>query len=528
MTIKVHQSAKPPIHSNGSPNPALTKLKSQRQHDKNRLITLNQKLEEYLERVKHLEAENNSLIDLIVDMKQRILTNTMTIKSDYEFPLNILKNSLNAEAGNEVVAKLKLRRLNYLVQLMKTQLKEAEAQSRENTHKIEKLNALNENLKSEKEFLIEQIDHSSNDLLKNKLKIEELLTKLTQLNDRLDQQTFERIEYQLGTRRLMEDIGFNRSIHDSFKLELGKLNSEQILNDSNYYKQELEKTIRAIREDYRRMLDENKSEMADFYNQNLEKMESEYQSRIELTNQEKKYSNEVGILKNFRTNFTDDLSKLKSLNSNLEKRFHEVSGKLEDIRAENQQAIEERNDLIKDLKLYLRDQLDTLSILKSGKLPTSSVDTELKIYKSLLNIGKNDGPSKVITEPPIYVYDTKVKNLKEIKGPVGIREVSLDSKCIVIENMSDSNAFDLSGWYLERILDNKGNQLKVTLPDGAVVEKKARLNLWSGNFDNVEENFRSDIIYRHVKDWGKGDVLVTRLYDRNGDLKSTHSQNIIY
>lgn len=127
---------------------------------------------------------------------------------------------------------------------------------------------------------------------------------------------------------------------------------------------------------------------------------------------------------------------------------------------------------------------------------------------------------------------SKVKNLKEIKGPVGIREVSFDSRCIVIENMSDKSDFDVSGWYLERTFEGENDDhtrnIKVTLPDGSFLERRSRLNLWAGYVDNVNEDFKSDILYRHLTDWGTGNVQITRLYDRDNHLKATHTKNVIF
>lgn len=63
----------------------------------------------------------------------------------------------------------------------------------------------------------------------------------------------------------------------------------------------------------------------------------------------------------------------------------------------------------------------------------------------------------------IGIVLSQVKNQKEIKGPVGIREVSFDSRCIVLENMSDKSEFDLSGWRLERTFEgpNDDQQRKI-------------------------------------------------------------------
>lgn len=122
MTIKVISASQPSIDRSGvdgaPPKPAV-RLRTHRQREKERLVELNHRLEDYLDKVRQLETENNNLIDLITDLKHKMLTNTTTIKNDYEFPLSILKNSVNAEINNEAMARLKLRRMAYLVEVVK-------------------------------------------------------------------------------------------------------------------------------------------------------------------------------------------------------------------------------------------------------------------------------------------------------------------------------------------------------------------------------------------------------------------------
>lgn len=231
MTIKVvaprrHHAAGPTAHGEGggtsggessTPPKPLARMRTQRLREKERLIELNHRLEDYLEKVRQLESENNSLIELISDLKHKMLNSTTTVKNDYEFPLNILKNSLNAEMTNEAMARLKLRRMAYLVEVVKMKVREAESERSRYAEKIDELTRYNENLEAEKEMLKEKVGNSINDVLGYRVKIEEMSEKLSQVNDYLDKQTLERIQYQIENRRLMEDIGFCRAIHDNDK-----------------------------------------------------------------------------------------------------------------------------------------------------------------------------------------------------------------------------------------------------------------------------------------------------------------------
>lgn len=185
----------------------------------------------------------------------------------------------------------------------------------------------------------------------------------------------------------------------------------------NYYKSELQRTIQMVRDDFKRILEENKVEMETFYRANLEKMEADMKRREESLENEKKNAQEVVQLKSFRVNFADDLGRLKNENSELEKRYEEMNRKLESIRETNRKAIDEREDLVEELRTHVKEQSDALRILKCGKV-TSPLESELKIYRKLLDIGtkatdnrKNSNSIKELEEKPaepIYVYDSKV------------------------------------------------------------------------------------------------------------------------
>lgn len=101
-------------------------------------------------------------------------------------------------------------------------MREAEAERKKNAEKIDELTKLNDNLEGEKEMLKEKVGNTINDVLKNRVQLDNLMEKLNQVNDYLDKQTLERIQYQMENRRLMEDIGLCRANHDSDKNYLEK------------------------------------------------------------------------------------------------------------------------------------------------------------------------------------------------------------------------------------------------------------------------------------------------------------------
>lgn len=452
MTIKVvaaHPTSADTNHQESSTNgeqsmpttppKPLARMRVQRMREKERLIELNHRLEEYLAKVRELESENNTLIELIGDLKTKMMSNTTTIKNDYDFPLVVLKNSLNAEMTNEAMARLKLRRVAYLAEVVKMKVREAESERGKQAHKIDELTRLNESLENEKETLKEKVGQSINNVFGYRAKIDELAEKLSQVNDYLDKQTLERIQYEIENRRLMEDIGFCRAVHTADKEHAESMHSTVARNTTttpDFYKSELNRTVELVRDDFRRILDDSRVEMETFYRSNLEKMEEENKRREEL--QDKRGGGGGGVLvKSFRVNgnssrdLAEDLAKLKSENSALERRYQEMNERLEEMRESNRRALDERQDLIDDLRSCLSEQMEQLRVLKASRVG-SPIDGELKIYRKLLDIGhqsvdntkrrneesinnsssssSNNNNNKPAIEAPIYVYDSKVRH----------------------------------------------------------------------------------------------------------------------
>lgn len=194
-------------------------------------------------------------------------------------------------------------------------------------------------------------------------------------------------------------------------------NTKTQKDDKSFYSTELNKTVEVVKEDFKRILEDSRTELETFYQSNLEKLEIENKKREEAHEKDQRSASEIVLLKSFRVNFTDDLTRLKDENLMLEKRYQEMNRRLEEIRESNRKAIDERQDLIDDLKTCVGEQMEQLRVLKAGRV-VSPIESELKIYRKLLDIGhqslqKTHDQAQIIPaiEPPVYVYDSKVRNI---------------------------------------------------------------------------------------------------------------------
>lgn len=405
-------------HQSHRPNPHLDKLKTQRKHEKERLRGLNVKLEAYLEKIKNLERQNDTLIELIGELKHRLLSDSDTVKHDFELPLNILKKNLNAEAGHELTAKLKMRRVKYLMEVTRLKLVELANESRQNAAKIEQLKSYRDSLNQEKQSLLQKFDHLNASMEKHRGKTDELNFKLQRVHDELDRQILERVRVESERQRLIEEIEFNKSVNTLFKDETQRVARSAVNKsslDETYYSGELRSSISKMRDDFGKLAEENRTQLLAFYQSKLDKYESELKNRESVSAvDDHKRAQEVHILKTFDDRFRKDIDYLSAVNTALENKYNELWQKLDALRSHNQKELRERENLIE----YLKHQL--MESLAEKGLEPSDIKPEFKIFEKLLDLSSNciSRKQQVNTNQTNVRQESQVKSTNDRLVPV--------------------------------------------------------------------------------------------------------------
>ncbi|UJR10921.1 hypothetical protein I4U23_015107 [Adineta vaga] len=110
------------------------------------------------------------------------------------------------------------------------------------------------------------------------------------------------------------------------------------------------------------------------------------------------------------------------------------------------------------------------------------------------------------------------------KGPVCIDECSSDGKYIQLANTSTLKDVDLTGWCLLRKVDNRP-EISFILPNNFRLDKRKTVKIYACYQDNGK--ISSDLVSSNFDTWGIGDLIVTRLLNKDSDEKAVHIQRFL-
>jgi hypothetical protein len=120
---------------------------------------------------------------------------------------------------------------------------------------------------------------------------------------------------------------------------------------------------------------------------------------------------------------------------------------------------------------------------------------------------------------------TKTFFRRHSKGPVMFNGCSPSGDVIIIDNISTTKQYDLSGWYIERQTDSYPIPLRYTFTDGYIIPPLTTVELWartatpipisSETEEQQQQSFTSIktklITWNSARQWSN-----THLFDRTG------------
>jgi intermediate filament protein if len=107
----------------------------------------------------------------------------------------------------------------------------------------------------------------------------------------------------------------------------------------------------------------------------------------------------------------------------------------------------------------------------------------------------------------------------QIKGPVGIKEISPDGKFVLVENTGKRGDQDISKWQVKRKVDNEPD-IVFSFPLNTIIGSGRTIKIWSrGQGRSSPPNE-----FVHEVEWRTGDSMVTRLISDSGEERALYSQ----
>ncbi|KAL3073323.1 hypothetical protein niasHT_038680 [Heterodera trifolii] len=510
-------------------------IRDSRDREKKELSDLNDRLANYIEKVRFLEAQNRKLKADLDMLQGRRGKDTITIKTMYESEIQTAKKLIEDTGRSKHELEQDVAKLQRDLDEQRRKYEEAVRSRAGDREKLDDLLVQLSNLEAEISLLKRRIALLEEELSKLRKENSRLQADLQRVRAELDQETLNRIDYQNQVQTLLEEIDFIRRSHDQEIKDLQAMAARDTTSENReFFRNELASAIRDIRNEYDVLNNKDRNDIESWYKLKVQEIETQSARQ----NMEQGYQKDE--LKRLRVQLTDlrgKLSDLEARNSLLEKQIQELNYQLEDDQRAYEDALNAKDAQIRKM----RDECQALMVELQMLLDTKqTLDAEIAIYRKMLE-GEGDGPGlKQLVEQVVRttgineVADTETMRVvkgetssrqsyqRSAKGNVSILETSPEGKYVVLENTHRSKEETIGEWKLKRRIDGK-REIVYTLPANFVLRPMARLKVWARNQGGLHAP-PDQLIFDGEESFGVGSNVQTILYNAQGEERATHIQ----
>ncbi|GMR61623.1 hypothetical protein PMAYCL1PPCAC_31818, partial [Pristionchus mayeri] len=513
---------------------AASSIRDAREREKKEMSDLNDRLANYIEKVRFLEAQNRKLGGDLDMLRSRWGKDTSSMRVMYESELKEARNLIDETHRTRADLDAQIKKL--IDELSEYRRKYEEALRARETDRVlldELLEKLSK-LEAEINMLKRKIAHLEEDVARIKKDNHRLIGELQRARNELDQETLNRIDHQNQVQTLLEEIDFVRRVHDQEIKELQSMVSRDTTPENReFFKNELASAIRDIRQEYDQRMNTNRTDIESWYKLKVQ----EIQTASNRQTMEHGYQKEE--IRRLRTQLSDLRGKLADLegrNALLEKQTQELNYQLEDDQRSYEAALNDRDASIRKMREECQALMVELQMLLDTK---QTLDAEIAIYRKMLEGEENRAGLRHLVEQVVKTHGisqesehesmrvlkgetaTRTSFQRSAKGNVSIHETSPEGKFIVIENTHRSKDEPIGDWKLKRKIDGK-KEIVFTFPSDFVLRPGRNVKVFAhGHGVNSPPE---SLVIDSEDSWGTGHNVHTILFNAAGEERATHIQ----
>lgn len=349
---------------------------------------LNDKMGNYLSRVKALEHDNSKLMREIYEMQNTWGDATRLIREQYEQNLFDARGRIDDVAHLKTIAEIRTRRADYEKDQNQQLMEDL---SRANENDREKLSDLERklfNAMETRQTLREAFSNETHDIEMLKERRDITWTNLMAVLDDLDNEMLRRIAVEYNNQTLKEHIEFIKQINEREMLEMESLGKALPFNEQvEFYKDQLKRVVSSIRRDYSNINAEQTREMEEWMCRKKEELAVLYMEKDPLT--DLKLSMELDSIESLRHTSNAngvEQEELRKQNDMLTKRLKMLEEHLDIERAHLNHRLDEKKSETIELNEKVTNLLNDYNHLNSNK---AQLEYEMQVYKRLLEANTN-------------------------------------------------------------------------------------------------------------------------------------------
>jgi len=489
-----------------------------REREKRELSTLNDRLAAYLEKMHHLEMQNQNMGGL----KERWEQDLITIKQNYEHQLNATQKGLDDTGRIKASLEAQIARLV--------------SESADYRKKYDEIVLLRDDNKGRVDGLLKKLSETEtelNILRRNVQTLEDEVARLKGENARLnaallkakadlDQESVKAIDYQNQIQALLKKIDFIKHEHE---LEVKLISNQKVsVTGTAEYQDELAKAIREIRKEFDDISNKNKFELENWYTRKVTEITQRegvgnQQESQRLSSELNTYRSKITEYEGHNARLKSELSELQALLDGEKRRFeHSLSDfqlRITTITSENR-SLQEKLKALFETNQTLYAEIAIYRKLLDGEEGRYSTRIQETVVKS----------APIVAAESVHVLKeemvTHTSFQRSNKGNIQFAEIAGDGKYIVLENLSVNKDEHMGDWKLTRVIDND-RELVFTFPHKFHLKAGKSVRIWAKG-QHGSNNLVDSLVYEGGSSWGVGFNVTTSLFNRDGEEKASYIQ----